>query len=178
MRVAALLIGLAGGCGLLSAATLEKLSLEEMAAKSTEIVLGRVISKSYQQRGSVIYTVARVQVSERWKGSSKDIVEVCVAGGVMNGMRQVFPGSPFFRDGHEYLFFLWTGRSGATQVIGLSQGLFDLRSNAKGETQVYRGASTETMLDKTGRRISDDPTEMSLDEMRGYVKRVLGGVRE
>ena len=178
MRVAAIMASLVFACSLLSAATLEKLSLDEMALKSTEIVLGRVVSKGYQQRGSVIYTVARIQVSERWKGNAKDIVDVSVAGGVFNGVRQVFPGSPFFRDGHEYLFFLWTGRSGNTQVIGLSQGLFDVKSSAKGETQVYRGASAETMLDKSGRRIGDESSQMSLDEMRAYVRRVLGGARE
>ncbi|MBM3811508.1 MAG: hypothetical protein FJW20_07710 [Acidimicrobiia bacterium] len=165
-------------CAALSGATLEKLSLEEMAQKSTEIVLGRVSSINYQQRGSVIYTVARVQVNERWKGNQAGLVEVWVAGGVSGGLRQVFPGSPQIREGYEYLFFLWTGRSGIPQVIGLSQGLFDLKSNTKGQPEVYRGASTETVLDKGGRVITDSELRLSLDEMRGFVKRVLSAERE
>ncbi|MBK5290068.1 MAG: hypothetical protein JJE04_00040 [Acidobacteriia bacterium] len=157
-----------------SAATLEKLSLDEMAQKSTEIVLGRVREIRYRQRGSIIYTVAKVQVTERWKGVQSGLVEVNVPGGISGGLRQVFPGSPQFLEGYEYVFFLWTGRTGVTQVIGLSQGLFDLKSDSKGQAQVYRGASTETVLDKTGKQTTDGPLQMSLDQMRTFVRNALG----
>ncbi len=180
MRYVSILI-LLGSLGMPSgtpAATLEKLSLGEMADKSTEIVLGRVREIRYQQRGSIIYTVAKVQVSERWKGAPSSLVEVNVPGGVAGGLRQIFPGSPQFQEGYEYVFFLWTGRSGRTQVIGLSQGLFDLKGDGKGQTQVYRGASTETVLDKKGKPVTDGPVQMSLDEMRAFVKTALGKAGE
>jgi len=48
--------------------TLEKLALDDMILKSTEIVRARVTSVSTLRRGALIYTQVRVAVSERWKG--------------------------------------------------------------------------------------------------------------
>ena len=47
-------------------------------------------------------------------------------GGVAGGIRQSVSGAPELKPGQEYVLFLWTSRSGLTQVIGLSQGLFQL----------------------------------------------------
>ncbi len=49
--------------------------------------------------------------------------------------------------GQDYVFFLWTSKSGLTQVIGLSQGLFNVTTNAQGQVTVSRGAPSTTMLD-------------------------------
>jgi hypothetical protein len=100
-----------------------------------------------------------------------------VAGGTVGGIKQIYPGSPELRQGYQYLFFLWTGRSGIAQVIGLSQGLFDVKP-ATGEAKLQRSASTETMLDKTGQRITDQPVDVSLSQMRELVRRAIGKERE
>ena len=51
-------------------ATLERLSLEEMTARSTAIVRARAVSSSASFVGSTIYTQTRFQVLERWKGTA------------------------------------------------------------------------------------------------------------
>src|SRR5579859_3953663 len=110
--------------GQLSAATLQRLSLDDMIGKSTAIVRGKVASSYSAAAGPIVYTHYVVQVSERYKGGAGNTVDVAIPGGTLNGLRQTFAGTPSFNTGEEYVFFLWTGKSGVTQVIGLTQGLF------------------------------------------------------
>ncbi len=53
------------------AATLERLSLDEMIVKSTTIVRGTVTSTWTAYTGSVIYTHYKIQVSESFKGNAR-----------------------------------------------------------------------------------------------------------
>jgi hypothetical protein len=152
---------------------LEKLSLERMILESTAIVRGRVVSTSVSQRGSLLYTRAKVQVGERWKGGTEATVEVSVPGGRSGNLRQTFTGAPNLEPGAEYLLFLWTGKSGVTQVIGFSQGVFDISMDTKGQPVAARAASTETMLDATGRTVADGPVKMTLAEMDKLIRATL-----
>lgn len=108
----------------LRCATLEQLSLDDMIARSTVIVRGKVASSYAAFSGRMIYTHYTVQVSERFKGVGQGSIDVAVPGGTANRVRQTFEGAPVFQAGEEYVFFLWTGKSGPTQVVGLTQGLF------------------------------------------------------
>jgi hypothetical protein len=163
--------------GLLTAATLEKLSVEDMARKSTAIVRARVTSCDGEQQGSQILTRCRVQVLDTWKGSLPQNNFV-LPGGRSGGLVQTYSGTPRVTEGQEYVVFLWTGRSGNAQVIGLSQGLFGLAVDSKGEPRARRGASTEQMLDKDGNPVTDSAFDFSVSELKLRVQKVLQeGVR-
>lgn len=164
-----LLLGL-----LLQAATLERLSLDEMTQKSTAIVRGRVTGSYAAQRGSMIYTHYQVDVSERWKGADTGGTEIVVPGGVAGGLRQAFSGVPRLGTGREYVLFLWTGPSGLTHLIGLSQGVFDLSRDAGGEWTAYRPASSEVMLDRDGNPVRDRAVTLRLNDLRQRVGRGTG----
>jgi hypothetical protein len=157
------------------AATLEYLSLNDMAKKSTAIVRGRVQSCAGEFRGSVIFTHCKVAVSEQWKGSSQPLVDVATPGGTVRRMAQNFSGSPKLAVGQEYVLFLWTGKSGMTQVIGLSQGIFDLKANTKGQTMAQRAATTERILDAAGNEVTDSSIEMRVRDLRNRVSLALAG---
>ncbi len=157
-----------------AAATLEKLTLDEMIQKSTAIVRARVVGARAARRGPMIYTHWRVQVLERWKGSPAEQVEVVTPGGATGGLEQTFSGAPTLAEGAEYVLYLWTGKSGLTHVIGLTQGLFDVRKDLSGEVVVTRGASTETMLDpRTGAVVRDESVSMRLADMSERIRRRL-----
>jgi hypothetical protein len=170
-----ILSSLAGVMVPLRATTLEQLPLPEMARQSTAIVRGRVLSASGLRRGPDVYTVYRLEVAERWKAGKNTghTVEVAVPGGVAGGIRQMVAGAPRLRPGGDYLLFLWTGRSGITQVIGLSQGLFGVGLNSQGEWMASRGASAEAMLDAKGRPVRDQAISVKLSELRASVERAL-----
>jgi hypothetical protein len=157
------------------AATLEYLSLNDMAKKSTAIVRGRVQSCAGEFRGSVIFTHCKVAVTEQWKGVSQSLVDVATPGGTARGMAQNFSGSPKLAVAQEYVLFLWTGKSGMTQVIGLSQGIFDLKSNTKGQTMAQRAATTERILDVAGNEVTDSSIEMQVRDLKNRVSQALAG---
>lgn len=154
--------------GVTWATTLERLSLDEMIQKSTAIVRGSVGSMSARQRGSVIYQEVQIRVLERLKGAGGATVDVLVPGGTLNGVRQTFSGVPQLSQSSEYVFFLWTGPRGSTQIIGLAQGVFQLKLDSKGTAQVQRAAITE------GVGTSIEAITMSLDALRTRVQRVAG----
>jgi hypothetical protein len=167
----ALAIGSLLLCGAASrSATLEKLSIDEMTQKSTVIVRGKVNTCAGEQRGSVIYTRCKVSVTERWKGTAGAQLDFFVPGGTARGLTQVFTGTPNFAPGSDYVLFLWAGRSGNLQIIGLSQGAFDVKANG---TAVKRAASGERMLNAAGEPIQDEGVEMSATALKQRVSRAL-----
>jgi hypothetical protein len=161
------------GVTLAHAATLEELTLEQMIQQSTEIVRGRIIGSSVQQRGSILYTHFQIQVTERWKGEAKSVAEAAVPGGQSGRVRQTFPGTPNLEAGREYVLFLWTGTSGFTQIIGLSQGVFELRLDENGAAVASRAATSETLLNSAGQKVTDRPVRMSLAELDQTIRATL-----
>ena len=73
-------------CCSAAAATLQQLSLDQMAQSATAIVRARVTGSSASFTGSTIYTHYKLQISETWKGTPG--TEVMLPGGVAGGLRQ------------------------------------------------------------------------------------------
>lgn len=172
----ALQIALMSGLGLaaLQSATLERLSFDNLVARSSAIVRGTVKGASVSLSGPIVYTHYTIQVSERFKGPAGATVDVVVPGGMVNNMRQTFAGTPTFHPGDEYVFFLWTSKSGLNQVLGLTQGLFSLASDASGDALATRSASRELMLDSvSGHAVKDDTLVMRLSELRSRIAKSL-----
>jgi hypothetical protein len=158
----------------LPAATLERLSLDDLITKSTAIVRGKILNSYTAVSGPVIYTYYRIQTSETLKGPDRNVVEIQLPGGVANNLRQTFAGVPQFRPGDEYVFFLWTGKSGATQVMGLTQGLFTVAAGGGADPVTTRAASHEVMLERgTGKQVKDQTLSMHLSELRARIQATL-----
>ncbi|HEY1219954.1 MAG: hypothetical protein ABSE42_19090 [Bryobacteraceae bacterium] len=162
----------------LQAATLQQLSMSDLIAKSTSIVRGTVQGSYTAFSGPVIFTHYRVQVVEKWKGASGATVDVAVPGGVVDGIRQTYGGAPQFQPGEQYVLFLWTGKSGMTQIVGFSQGVFAVAQDGSSDPSLTRNPSHELMLDAaTHSQVNDQPLTMQLSELRAQVASALGGAR-
>jgi hypothetical protein len=160
-----------------SAATLERLSMADLITKSTGIVRGTVQSSSVSVSGPVIYTHYTIQVSEQLKRSSAvaATVEIVLPGGTANGVMQRFSGVPRLQPGEEFVFFLWTGPSGRTQLTGLTQGLFTVGTPGAANPVVTRAASQEAVLDaNTHRPVASPAVSMTLSQLRAQIASVLG----
>ena len=159
----------------LPSATLERLSLDDMIARSTTIVRGKVTASWAAFTGPVIYTHYQIQVSEQFKGTPRNSVEVMVPGGAAKGLSQNFSGSPVLQQGDEFVFFLWTSKGGITWITGLTQGLFSLPPGDAGvDRMATRAASRELMLDHdTSRPVKDTALTMSLSELRSRIAATL-----
>src|SRR5580700_11752395 len=101
------------------ATTLQKLSLDQMITQSTAIVRAKVTGSSTGVIGRDIYTYYQFQVVETLKAGPAPLSAAAVPGGVAGRFRQTVAGAPTLNTGQEYVLFLWTSRSGLTQVIGL-----------------------------------------------------------
>jgi hypothetical protein len=151
------------------ATTLQRLSVAEMTDQATEIVRAKVTGCSSAVRGSLIYTNCSLSVIERWKGAAQSTVSISIPGGTVGTRRQTFSGTPTLNPGDEQIFFLWTGRSGITQVMGLSQGLLTLEKAANGTVYATRTPTSERMLDGAGRPVADEGVDVPLEELKSSV---------
>ena len=158
------------------ATTLSRASFDDLVQKSTSIVRGRVTGSYSAARGSSIYTYHKIQVLDRWKGLAAAQVEVQVPGGTFHGQQQNIVGTPLLTEGSEYVFFLWTGPSGATHLLGLSQGVLDVTTNAAGEAIVAGQVTDAMVLDSaTGRPTGSEPLRMKLSDFSSRVTGALKG---
>ena len=166
--------------------TLEKLALDDMILKSTEIVRGRVSSVSSLRRGALILTQVRVSVLERWKGPEASTVDVYLHGGTFQGLRQTFSGTPDLLEGSEYVLFLWAGKSGNRQIIGLSQGVLDIQTTLSksgapgaGVTLMAHRSAIAGMVDAaTLEETPDSGLTIPLEQLRARVQRALSGEKQ
>jgi hypothetical protein len=153
------------------ATTLEQLTLDEMARKSTAIVRARVMASHGVMRSGSVYTYFGLKVLENWKG--QPVTEVAIPGGVADGVRQIVSGAPELKPGQEYVLFLWTSRSGLTQVMGLTQGLFKVSGESSGEAVAQRPAASELILNRSGVPVQDRNVAMPLHDLRARVRQAL-----
>jgi hypothetical protein len=155
------------------ATTLQQLSTDDMIRQSTAIVRAKVTAASSTLRGRNIYTTYQFQVLETLKAGGTQ-TQVAVPGGVANGLREMAPGAPTLSAGQEYVIFLWTSKSGLTQVIGLSQGLFNVLQDTTGNAVLVRPAAAGLVLDHSGNVVNDTAVTMKLSDLRTEVQKVLG----
>jgi hypothetical protein len=170
MRALAIFVFLAGAWVPAKATTLQQLTLREMAEKSTSIVRVKVTGSSARLRGSDVYTVYQLTTLETLKGQASTATsEVAVPGGIAGELRQVVSGAPTLRIGREYVLFLWTSRSGLTQLMGMSQGLFAVERPTPGDVMATRSSADEPMLDSLGHTVRDATLSLPLSELRAKV---------
>ena len=161
--------------GPLQGATLERLSLTEMIAKSSYIVRGKVQDSYTAFSGPVIFTHYRIQVTEQLKGAAGTTVDVAIFGGAANGTVQTYSGSPQFQAGAEYVFFLYHNQSGLNLILGLTQGLFAVSADSATNPSVVRSASHELMLDRTSHQpVQDETLTMQLGDLRSQIAAAQG----
>ena len=174
LRAFASLLLLASTLRPAAAATLEQLSLDDMIAKSTSIVRGRVLGSAGVFHGPVIYTHYQIQVTEQYKGAKAASVEVIVPGGTANGVRQDVSGATQLNTSDEYVLFLWKGATGLTHIIGLTQGIFVLSKGTAADPTAVRNPTTELMLDPaTGQSVRDERISMRLSDLKTRIAGTL-----
>lgn len=154
--------------------TLERLTLDEIAARSTTIVRGRISGCAGEMRTSVVYTRCEVSVSETWKGGGLVSTVVYIPGGTAGRVSQTFSGTPVLAPGEEYVLFLWAGASGRNQLIGLTQGVYAVQQDAKTGEIAVRGAASVPMVDRSGSAVEDiGAKNLSVRELKRRVTAAL-----
>ena len=153
----------------LPATTLQILSVDTMVAKSSTIVRARPTPVSSFQRGGLIYTSYRLEVSATLKGNPAATLQVAVPGGDFQGMHQAVAGSPGLQTGNEYVLFIWTAPSGSNYIVGLSQGLFEVHTNASGAVVLTRGPAYAKTIDAAGSATVDNGATLLLTDLQAKI---------
>ncbi len=172
------ILGLLGALGTLPGSTLRQLTLDDMIRQSTMIVHGTVQPGAVSSRGSMIFSHYTVQVTETYKSAasqSTSPIDFGVPGGSLNGLIQRYSGAPSLTVGQDYVLFLWTSKTGLTQIIGLSQGLFSVISTPGAAPMVVRAATGERMLNSAGQPVAASDISMTLSALKAEIATVLSG---
>ncbi len=164
------------GCIPARATTVRSASLDDLIQMSTSVIRGQVVGTSTTLRGSLVYTHYTVQVLDRWKGAAGAQVDVQVHGGAYGGAQQNVAGSPQLSLGAQYVFFLWTGPSGANLPLGMSQGVLGVDSDAAGNLIVERQANEALALNpNSGQAAVQDSMRMKLGDFGVRVTNAVKG---
>ena len=120
-----------------SATTLVRMSLDQLAEASTEIIRGHVVSQQtlWNPQHTRIYTYTTLALDQTYKGNPPSLPVVQQPGGTIGKVRVFVAGTVQFHAQASYMLFL--ERSGADPskflLVGMMQGAY----------RIYRDAETE-----------------------------------
>ncbi len=128
----------------LHASTVLQMSLAELTAAADTVVLARCTATEPEWIDEKIFTHATFAVDDTLKGAQRGQLRVTVLGGVANHpvlgaeVRMEVAGGATFAVGEEVVVFTRQNARGTNQVIGLSQGKFEVSANADTGTKTVR----------------------------------------
>ena len=76
-------------------------------------------------------------------------------------------GAPTLRAGREYVLFLWTSRSGLTQLMGMSQGLFSVERTTAGDARRHVPLQASRCWMRRAAAVRDETLVYAVDGVEG-----------
>lgn len=110
------------------ATTVTKLDLEQLVQRADLIVQGQVQSVycQWDEDRRLVFTYIAVRVDEPLKGEGRRTVLIRQLGGTVGTIQMSVAGVPQFKPGQMAVVFLKSQDDGAFQVVGMSQGLYEI----------------------------------------------------
>ena len=104
-------------------------TLDELAGEADLIVHARVARVDTRQAPGTLRVerVVTLAVVRALKGSPGEALELVLPGGTFGRYRTVVPGVPEIAEGEEAVLFLRPSPTGATHLVGFSQGFLRVR---------------------------------------------------
>ena len=137
------LLSLTAGVSLASATTLIPMTVEQLAARSTQVVRARAMQSwsEWNAQRTIIYTYTKFQVVKSFKGTPEQTVTVKQLGGRVDNTVQKVSGVRHFTGGEENFLFLQPSQDndGTMIVTGLVQGNFRLYRTSTGQVAASNG---------------------------------------
>lgn len=151
-----------------SAAMVLPLGLDRLHGDAKHVFLGECLSNSVEmdrQSGRVV-TFTTFEVLETYKGKLGRSHTIKQIGGNLPeaNLNVRVPGVPLFEVGKRYVVFLPpASHLGFSTPVGLSQGMFTVKANAKGEPMVSNGRDVGELMENMAQ--SKMPARLA-DKMR------------
>ncbi len=147
------------------ATTVEKLTLDDLAARAEEIVQGVVRTSRTYWSGKLILTTTTIEVTEAIKGKPTRTMEITTVGGQIGDTVLHVGGMPVFVSGETTIVFV--GKSnGYLTVLGLGQGKFTVSNG-----EVANSPSELTFPDGKPAHATRVPIQIFKNEIRSMVDR-------
>ena len=125
----------------LGATTVPEMSFDEVVARSSAIVHGKVVRSwsSWDPQRTAIWTHYDVQVRTALKGGAGSIVTISEPGGEVDGKHMQIAGAPRYTVGEEVVVFATSTPIGYLRTSGWGQGKFEVRpAEGVGSRRVVR----------------------------------------
>ena len=138
------------------ATTLIRMSLEDLVAANSRIVVGEVVDlRSYWNHdGSLILTDVRFSATDTFKGQGDMDITITLPGGTIGDQTNVMVGAAELVPGESYVLFLrqigLPGGVRAWTVLDHVQGAFELRMGKDGLRAFSQAARHPLMPDERG----------------------------
>ncbi|MET7394648.1 hypothetical protein ABZS66_14265 [Dactylosporangium sp. NPDC005572] len=101
-------------------------SVRMLHERATLVVAGQVLPGAVRSIDDLVYTVYRVQVERRFKGTSAETIEVKQIGGTVGGTVYVEAGGIPLRTGTRYVLFLETYPDSPASLLNPAQAQYVL----------------------------------------------------
>ena len=162
----------------LEAATVEAMTLDEMAVRAEMVFVGRVTGTraEWNTARTQIYTHVTFEVERFIKGGAGERqVIVRLWGGRVGGFTSVVPGTPQFASGEEVLLFCSGSRARIPTVLGLSLGKFSIKRDSTGEAVLRRDISGLVLENyrTDSRPVGTPPVRYRLSEVEARIRTAL-----
>jgi hypothetical protein len=160
------------------AATVEAMTLNDMAQRAQMIVIGRVVGlrADWNARRTRIYTYVTLEVERFLKGGAGER-EITVRhwGGEVGAFRSLVPGSPQFVVGEEVLLFCAGTRARVPTVLGLALGKFTITRDRQGTRILRRDISGLVLANyrSDSRPVGSPPTRYRLSDVESRIQTAL-----
>jgi hypothetical protein len=161
-----------------SATTLSRLTLEDLAAKSTAIARLRCLGSYSRWDGGEIWTETKFEVVDPEEGSLSGTITVRTLGGRVGHLQSHVDEVPAFRPGEEVFLFLWNREAEPFRVLGWSQGTFRISRDARsGVETVTQDSAAHPVFDPQTRTfrhsgVRNMPLSLFRAKLRSVVLRV------
>jgi hypothetical protein len=161
---------------LAAATTVKPMSVEELTAASSTVVVGQATDSwsTWNTQHSLIYTFTRFRVARSLKGAADQSVLVKQLGGSAGGYTQKVAGVHPMRAGDSAVLFLRPSeaKDGTMVIVGLMQGNFRVERDSKtGATVVNNGVADVHASTATGVS-SYNGSKLTLNQLEARVRKM------
>ena len=160
-------------------ATVEAMTLEEMAQRADMIFIGRSIGSraDWNAQHTRVYTHTTFEVERFLKGGAGErSMTVRLWGGQVGPLRSIVPGTPDFTNGEQVLLFCVGSGARVPTLLGLALGKFTLSVDDAGERILKRDISGLILVNYRTDSVQagTPPTRFLLSEVESRISAALG----
>jgi len=113
------------------ATTLARMSMRELAQRSTYVARVRCVRVLSVADLGLVWTLTTFEVAQAWKGNPPQRFTVRLPGGEAAGVRVTVEGAPRFAVGEDIVLFLTADRGRLMNIVSWAQGTFRIRKNPR-----------------------------------------------